>query len=94
MAITKRIRVSFELKTVVSSKEEETFCCQLAGTTKAYAGGEELDGLQLSIIKAAIESGPESALELILKKLIKEAIVEASDDHLFNVSNFRYEVKQ
>lgn len=94
MAITKRIRVSFDLKMVVSSKEEETMCSQLAKMTKAYSEGEKFDVLQLALVKSAIESGPESALEMALKKCIKEEIVEAFDDHQFNVSNFRYEVKQ
>lgn len=94
MAMTKRMRVSFDLKMVVSSKEEETMCCKLAEITKAYAGGEKLDGLQLAMVKAAIELGPESALELALKKALKEVIVEGFDGDQFNVSNFRFEVKR
>lgn len=94
MAITKRIRVSFDLKLVVSSKEEETMCRQLAEMTKAYAEGEELDGLQLAMVKAAIESGPESALEIAVKKAIKEELVYAFGDDQFGVSNLRFEVKQ
>ncbi len=94
MAITKRIRVSFDLKLVVNSKEEETMCRQLAELTKAYAEGEKLDGLQLVLVKAAIESGPESALEIAAKKTIKEELVDAFDDGKFGVSNLRFEVKQ
>lgn len=94
MAITKRIRVSFDLKTVVSSKAEETMCLQLAELTKAYADGEKLDGLQLAIVKAAIESGPESALEIALKKTIKEELVDAFYEDQFGVSNLRFEVKR
>lgn len=94
MAITKRIRVSFDLKMVVNSKEEETMCLQLAGITKAYAEGEKLDGLQLALVKAAIESGPESALEIAAKKVIKKELVDAFDDGKFGVSNLRFEVKQ
>lgn len=94
MAITKRIRVSFDLKMVVNSKEEETMCRQLAEITKAYAEGEKLDGLQLALVKAAIESGPESALEISAKKVIKEELVDAFDDGKFGVSNLRFEVKQ
>lgn len=94
MAITKRIRVSFDLKMVVSSKEEETVCRQLAEMTKAYADGEKLDGLQLALVKAAIESGPESALEIVAKKAIKEELVDAFGDGQFGVSNLRFEVKQ
>lgn len=94
MAMTKRMRVSFDLKIVVSSKEEETMCCQLAEITKAYAGGEKLDGLQLAMVKAAIELGPESALELALKKAIKDVIVEGFDGDIKPVSNFRFEVKR
>ena len=94
MAITKRIRVSFDLKMVVSSKKEETMCRQLAEMTKAYAEGEKLDGLQLALVKAAIESGPESALEIAIKKAVKEELVDAFDDDQFGVSNLRFEVKQ
>ena len=94
MAITKRIRASFDLKIVVSSKEEEAMYRQLAETTKAYAEGEKLDGLQLALVKAAIESGPESAIEIAVKKTIKEALVDAFDDDQFGVSNLRFEVKQ
>lgn len=94
MAITKRIRVSFDLKMVVSSKEEETMCSQLAEMTKAYSEGEKLDGLQLALVKAAIESGPESALEMALKKSVKDVIVEGFDEDQYNASNFRFEVKR
>lgn len=94
MAITKRIRVSFDLKMVVNSKEEETMCRQLAEMTKAYAEGEKLDGLQLALVKAAIESGPESALEIAVKKTINEELVDAFGEDQFGVSNLRFEVKQ
>lgn len=94
MAITKRIRVSFDLKMVINSEEEETMCRQLAGITKAYAEGEKLDGLQLATVKAAIESGPESAIEIVAKKCIKENLVDAFGDGQFGVSNLRFEVKQ
>lgn len=94
MAITKRIRVSFDLKMVVSSKEEENFCRQLAEMTKSYADGEKLDGLRLALVKAAIESGPESALEIAIKKTIKEELVDAFGDDPFGVSNLRFEVKR
>lgn len=94
MAITKRIRVSFDLKMVLSSKEEETLCRKLAEMTKAYSDGAKLNGLQLAMVKAAMGSGPEYALELSLKKTIKDMIVEESDGYPFNVSNLRFEVKQ
>ena len=94
MAMTKRIRVSFDLKMVVSSMKEETMCRQLAEMTKAYAEGEKLDGLQLAMVKTAIESGPESALEIAVKKAIKEELVDAFSDDQFGVSNLRFEVKQ
>lgn len=95
MAITKRIRVSFDLKMVVSSKKEEFLCRHLAEMTKDYAEGEKMDGFQLAMVKEAIESGPESAIEIAIKKVIKEELVRAfSDDLLGGVSNLRVEVKQ
>lgn len=94
MAITKRIRVSFDLKMVFSSEEEETMCRQLAEMTKAYAEGEKLNGLKLALVKAAIESGPESALDIATKKAIKGVMVDAFDADHFGVSNLRFEVKK
>ena len=95
MAITKRIRVSFDLKMVVNSKEEETVCNQLAEMTKAYSEGEKLNGLQLALVKAAIESGPESAIEISAKKAIKEELVDTfCGDQLRDACNLRFEVKQ
>lgn len=95
MAITKRIRVSFDLKMVISSKKEETMYRLLAEMTKAYAEGEKLDGFQLAMVKAAIESGPESAFEIAFKKAIKEGLVDVFDDYqVSGVSNLRFEVKQ
>lgn len=94
MAITKRIRASFDLKMVVNSKKEETVCRQLAEMTKAYADGGKLDGLQLALVKAALESGPESAIEIVTKKTIKEILVEAFGEDHVGVSNVRFEVKQ
>lgn len=94
MAMTKRMRVSFDLKMVVTSEEEERMCSKLAEMTKAYSEGDKLDGLQLAMVKAAIELGPESALELALKKALKEVIVEGLDEDQFNASNFRFEVKR
>lgn len=94
MAITKRIRVSFDLKMVVSSKEEETMCRQLVEMTKGFTEGEKLDGLQVAVVKAAAESGPEAALELAIKKSAKEEIVKAFNDEQFTTSNFRFEVKR
>lgn len=94
MAITKRIRVSFDLKMVVSSEDEETIFRQLAEMTKAYAEGEKLDGLQLAMVKTAIESGPESAIEIVAKKNIKKELVDAFGDGQLGVSNLRFEVKR
>ncbi|WMM35637.1 hypothetical protein [Escherichia phage pO91] len=94
MAITKRIRVSFDLKMVVSSEEEETMCRNLAELTKAYSQGVKLDGFQVAMVKAAIESGPESAIEIVAKKFIKKELVDAFGEGQFGVSNLRFEVKQ
>lgn len=94
MAMTKLVRVSFDLKMVVPTKGEETMCRQLVELTKGFTDGKKLDGLQVALVKAAVESGLEAALELALKKSIKEEIVEAFDDDQFNASNFRFEVKR
>lgn len=94
MAMTKRVRVSFDLKMVVPTVGEETMCQRLVELTKGFTNGEKLDGLQVAVVKAAVESGPEAALELALKKAVKESIVEAFDEESFTTSNFRFEVKR
>lgn len=94
MAITKRIRVSFDLKMVCSSEEEAKLNEQLVDMAKRYVSGEKPDGLGLKLLQTALESGPESALEIALKKTVKEELVEAFGDDQFGVSNLRFEVKR
>ena len=94
MAITKRIRVSFDLKMVCSSKEEAKLNSQLVEMAKLYAAGEKPDGLGLKLLQAALESGPEAALEIALKKTIKAELVGAFGEDQFGVSNLRFEVKR
>lgn len=94
MAITKRIRVSFDLKMVVSSNEEDALNRKLVEMAKLYVAGEKTDGLGLSLLQAAIESGPEAAMEIALKKVIKEELVDSFCEDRFGVSNLRFEVKR
>lgn len=94
MAMTKRIRVSFDLKMVVSSADEAALVANMVGMAKAYASGEKLDGLHLKMLQEAIESGPEAALDIALKKTIKEELVDAFGNGQYGVSNLRFEVKR
>lgn len=94
MAITKRVRVSFDLKMVCTSREEAALNGSLVELAKLYVAGEKFDGLSLKLLQTALESGPEAALEIAMKKTIKEELVEAFGSDQFGVSNLRFEVKR
>ncbi|ALP47794.1 hypothetical protein BOW94_gp29 [Escherichia phage GA2A] len=94
MAMTKRIRVSFDLKMVAGSEEESALNRSLVEMAKLYLAGEKTDGLGLKLLQTSLESGPEAALEIALKKTIKEELVKTFSGKQFGVSNLRFEVKR
>lgn len=94
MAITKRMRISFDIKTVIPTEGVANATEALVGLAKAYAEGEKLDGLQLALLKVALEGGVDEALTFALKKTLKEELVIAINDSDITGSNFRFEVKR
>lgn len=81
MAITKRVRVSLDFKIVFPTEGVESFTKGLVEFTKRLANGEKLSGEERAMVLAALEGGPEAAIELRLKsftsKLLKETLREA-----------------
>lgn len=94
MAITKRVRVSFDLKAVIPTEGVDNATGNLVDLAKNYAEGSKLMGIQLAVLKAALEGGVDGALTLALKRTLKDTLVEALGDEDFTTSNFRFEVKR
>jgi len=97
MAITKRLRVSFDLKQVISTKDVEAFTKQLISYSKRFlAGDKSLTVLETELARAACEGGVEHAIELMMKaavpRFIKQELGDCSDKPA--ASNFRVEVRQ
>lgn len=81
MAITKRVRVALDFKIVFPTEDVEQFTKDLVASTKRLANGEKLSGEDLAMVLAALNGGPEAAIELHLKsvtsKLLKETLRDA-----------------
>lgn len=81
MAITKRFKASVDVKIVFPTEDVESFTKGLVETTKRLVAGEKLSGEDKAMVLAALEGGPEAAIELRLKsvtaKLLKETFREA-----------------
>lgn len=95
MAMTKRVRVSFDAKLVLSTKDVERITKHLIDTTKGFIDGEPTSGLEMAGIVVAVTEGPEAAIELALKKCVTENLKELLKDMDFSsFGNFRVEIKQ
>lgn len=93
MAITKRVRVSFDAKIVVPTDEvDEMILPSLVHLAKRASSGETLSGGELALLEAALTGGADGAVELALKKHVKGSIVDTLNE--YTVSNFRFEVKR
>ncbi|ALA45083.1 Gp5.5-like host HNS inhibition [Enterobacter phage phiEap-1] len=95
MAMTKRVRVSFDAKLVLSTKDVEAITKNLVDTSKGFLEGKQTDGRKLAGIEAAATKGPEAAIELAIKGLITSNLKELLQEMDFSsFGNFRVEIKQ
>lgn len=74
MAKTKRFRVAFDLKCVVPTDEFAEFEKGLVRMTKELTTGGKLNGAQKALVLAALNGGPEAALELAIKSGVAETL--------------------
>ena len=97
MAITKVMRVSFDMKVVCPSESESELTEYMVELAKKRMAGEKLSGLGAVLLEESLKTGPEGALTICIKSGMGKAIKElASQETGLNVtaSNVRFEVKR
>lgn len=87
MAITKRMRVSFDLKAVFSEEDLKSYTNELVELSKVFTKGEKLSGWDLQLVQTAAEGGVEAAIELHLKKVIAMKLKEEMPEGGVKLSN-------
>ena len=96
MAMTKRMRVSFSLGTVLSTEDVENFKKTLCELSRKVLNGEKITGFERKLVEVGVTEGLEAAGELVLKKGIvdglKEDLSKYADQPSFG--NFRVEFER
>lgn len=91
MAMTKRATVSFNLKAVLPSDQEEIILEGLVELAKGVHSGKiKPDGRQRHMLTVWLTEGMDSVIEFVLRdsfrSMIKEAVQDYSDAEFFSVS--------
>lgn len=94
MAITKRLRVSFDVKAVFPTEAVEEISKAFVEVSRRFLAGAKLTGYELEVARIAAQAGPEAAIELMLKSGIVEKLKEEIPEDGVTISQFRVEVKQ
>lgn len=98
MAMTKRARVSFTLKAVLPTDQEDLIVEGLRKLAKAVHSGEKVDAKQKHMLKLWLTEGMDSVIEFVLRdslrSIIKEGVQEYSDAEFFSVSPATVEFKR
>ena len=96
MAMTKRMRVSFSLGTVLSTENVENFKKTLCELSRKVLNGEKTTGFERKMVEVGVTEGLEAVVELVLKKGIfdrlKEDLSNYSEQPSFG--NFRVEFER
>lgn len=99
MAMTKRAIVSFNLKAVLPTDQEEFIIKGLRELAKDVHSGEiNPDGKQRHMLTLWLTEGMDAVIEFVLRdsfrSMIKEAVQEYSDAEFFSVSPATVRFKQ
>lgn len=96
MAMTKRMRVSFSLGTVLSTENVENFKKTLCELSRKVLNGEKTTGFERKMVEVGVTEGLEAVVELVYKKGIvdglKEDLSSYGDQPFFG--NFRVEFER
>lgn len=87
MAITKRLTCKFDLKTVFTSDDVESYARELVQRSKDYVSGEKQDGLTRKLVETAVEHGVEAAIELHLKSMLASKLKDELPEDGVTLSN-------
>ena len=96
MAMTKRMRVSFSLGTVLSTEDVENFKKTLCELSRKVLNGEKTTGFERKMVEVGVTEGLEAVVELVIKKCVVDGLKEELSDYGDQPSfgNFRVEFKQ
>lgn len=96
MAMTKRMRVSFSLGTVLSTENVENFKKTLCWLSREVLNGEKTTGFERKMVEVGVTEGLEAVVELAIKKVIVEQLKEDLSDYGDQPSfgNFRVEFER
>ncbi|WWT41640.1 hypothetical protein [Klebsiella phage 175020] len=95
MAMTKRVRVTFDSKFVAGTNDINEFAKTLVSYSKRFMEGDKtLKGDELALAEMAVKEGVEAAVELSIKMAYSKAIKSELADDCVTVSNIRMEIKQ
>lgn len=99
MAMTKRAIVSFNLKAVLPTDQEELIIKALRELAKVVHSGEiNPDGKQRHMLTLWLTEGMDEVIEFVLRdnlrSMIKEAVQEYSEAEFFSVSPATVRFKQ
>ena len=96
MAMTKRMRVSFSMGTVLPTENVENFKKTFCELSRKVLNGEKTTGFERKMVEVGVTEGLEAVVELVLKKDIvdglKEDLSSYSDQPSFG--NFRVEFER
>lgn len=99
MAMTKRAIVSFNLKAVLPTDQEEIIIEGLRELAKdVHSGKIKPDGKQRHMLTLWLTEGMDSVIDLVLRdslrSMVKDAVQEYSDSEFFSVSPATVRFKQ
>ena len=96
MAMTKRMRVSFSLGTVLSTEDIEDFKETLCELSRKVLNGENTTGFERKTVEVGVTEGLEAVVELVLEKGIVDGLKEDLKSYHDTTSfgDFRVEFKQ
>lgn len=96
MAMTKRMRVSFSLGAVLSTKNVENFKKTLCELSRKVLNGEKTTGFERKMVEVGVTEGLEAVVELVFKKCIVEDLKEDLSSYADRPSfgNFRVEFER
>lgn len=92
MAMTKRMKVTFEMTMVITSEQEGNMKGNVLRLAKKAHSGEKLDPKQREFLIRALTNGPEAAAEFAIKESIREAVRSELLEDGIKISPVRVEV--